>query len=295
MSEKKIPKNKYPMSGKIEYDYNYKPKTTIVINYFTSVDTMLKTINNLRCLGDEVEFVVANDRHGENTEQIMKTLTHRNDRMIISHDLDEQFGYNHGAQISNASDYLIFFQDDDLAPENNQWYLDCLKEFDKDPELGVIGLLKGGYNYGSKIPGFKRMGFMDEYEKLYVSWLAFGPIMVRKDLYFKVGGFSPEFGQIGECSGVTDADFTTKIFLEGYKAMLLRTPSVRQWIRRFERGNNGLVGSSVQEFGNYGPRVSRIHLNVSIYYEKYKEKQKEITSIVRKQNLELLGIKIKEC
>ena len=33
MSENKTPKNKYPMSGKIEYDYNYHPKTTIVINY----------------------------------------------------------------------------------------------------------------------------------------------------------------------------------------------------------------------------------------------------------------------
>ena len=26
MSESKTPKNKYPMSGKIEYDYNYNPK-----------------------------------------------------------------------------------------------------------------------------------------------------------------------------------------------------------------------------------------------------------------------------
>ena len=33
-----IPKNKYPLSEKIEYNYNYNPKTTIVINYFTSVE-----------------------------------------------------------------------------------------------------------------------------------------------------------------------------------------------------------------------------------------------------------------
>ena len=36
MNEKKEPKNKYPFSGIIEYDYNYKPKTTFIINYFTS-------------------------------------------------------------------------------------------------------------------------------------------------------------------------------------------------------------------------------------------------------------------
>ena len=65
------PKNKYPMSKIIEYNYNYNPKTSLIINYFTSLNTMLKTIDNIRCLTDEVEIIVINDKYGENTEEIM--------------------------------------------------------------------------------------------------------------------------------------------------------------------------------------------------------------------------------
>lgn len=165
------PKNKYPMSGVVEYNYNYHPKTTLIINYFTSCKTMLKTINRLRSLGDEVEIIVNNDHSGLNTQEIMKTLKHRNDRMIVSNDLMERRGYHHGAQISNASDYLIFTQDDDLAPDNNKWYLEALKEFEQDPNLGIIGFLKGGINYGSQ----DQVIIRDEYQKIYLSWLATGP------------------------------------------------------------------------------------------------------------------------
>lgn len=288
MSEFKTPKNKYPMSGKIEYDYNYNPKTTVVINYFTSVDTMIKTIERLRTLGDEVEIVVNNDKFGQNTEKIMKTLTHRNDRMIIANDLAERRGYHHGAQISNASDYIIFCQDDDLAPDNNHWYLDCLKEFENDPKLGIIGLLKGGWNYGRP----EKVKITDKYEKIYVSWLATGPLIIRKDIYFKIGAWSDEFSQIGEADGGADADLATKVLLHGYKSMLLRTPAVKEWYRRFERGD-GLTNENISKNPTNAREITnkRIALNNKIYLEKYQHNWKEIYQTVKKQNAEI-GIKI---
>ena len=284
----KQPKNKYPMSGKIEYDYNYNPKTTLIINYFTSEDTMIKTINNIRSLGDEVEIVINNDKFGENTEKIMKHLKHRNDRMVISNDLAERRGYHHGAQISNASDYLIFCQDDDLAPSNNKWYLDCLNEFEKDPKLGIIGLLKGGWNYAQK--DNKRV--KDKFNKIYVSWLATGPLMIRKDLYFKIGGWSEEYSQIGEADGGADADLTTKVLLHGYKSMLLRTKNVKEWFRRFERGD-GQTTKTMKTNPNLSRTMTnkRIILNNNIYYEKYKDKWTEIFNLVKKYNKEI-GITI---
>lgn len=280
----KIAKNKYPYSGVIEYDYNYKPKTTIVINYFTSLDTMIESINNFRCIGDEIEIVVNNDNHGKDSEKIMKTLSHRNDRMVSCNDLAEYHGYHHGAQISNASDFLILTQDDDLAPNNNQWYLDCMKEFNNDPKLGMIGLLKGGFNYGQP----SNVTLENQFEKVYVSWLAVGPLVIRKDLYFKIGNYSKEFEQIGECGGGADADMATKVLLMGYKSMLLRTPSIKQWKRRFNRGD-GKTEKEIK-FGNK-QRVDRINLNNKLYYEKYQHNWKEIFNTVKKQNAEI-GIKI---
>ena len=52
-----IQKNQFPLNGIINFDYNYKPKTSIIINYFTSLKTMMKTIDNLRTLGDEIVFI----------------------------------------------------------------------------------------------------------------------------------------------------------------------------------------------------------------------------------------------
>lgn len=267
-----IPKNKYPMNGVIEYNYNYTPKTSIIINYFTSVDTMIKTINNLRSLGEEVEIIVNNDNKGKDCEKIINALTHRNDRMVIANDLGEKRGYHHGAQISNASEFLIFTQDDDLAPEDNQWYIDCINEFQNDENLGMIGLLKGGLNYGEK----NCVTYTDQYEKKYVSWLATGPLIIRKDLYFKIGGWSEEYSQIGEMDGGADADLTTKVVLKGYKAMLLRTPSVKKWIRRFQRGD----GLTKNDLKNLKPRTDRLNLNNGIYTNKFRNEYEKINSFI---------------
>ncbi len=275
------PKNKYPMSGIIEYNYNYNPKTSIIINYFTSCKTMLKTINNLRTLGDDVEIIVNNDHSGLNTQEIMKTLTHRNDRMIISNDLMERRGYHHGAQISNASEFLIFTQDDDLAPDNNKWYIEALNEFKNDPNLGIIGFLKGGINYGSE----QQIIIRDEYPKIYLSWLATGPLMIRKKIYFEVGAWSDEYSQIGEADGGADADLSTKVLLAGYKVMLLRTKSSKEWIRRFDRCD-GLTTKIIKN--NPPPsRImgeKRIEINNHLYHQKFKDKQNIINNIVKQHN-----------
>ena len=274
------PKNKYPMSGEIEYNYHYKIRTSIIINYFTSLETMKKTINNLRCLGSDVEIIVNNDKFGKDTDSILEVLNQRNDRIIISKDLGERRGYHHGAGISNASEFLIFAQDDDLAPDNNQWYLDCLEEFNKDKKLGMIGLLKGGLNYG--LPN--KITYHDEYKKRYVSWLATGPLMIRKDLYFKIGGWSKEYSQVGEADGGADADLATKVYFLKYKSMLLRTDSVKEWKRRFERGDN-LTGNDLK---NLRPNVyKRINLNYKIYANKYKKTMQSLNKIIQNYNLVL--------
>ena len=276
------PKNKYPMSKIIEYNYNYNPKTSLIINYFTSLNTMLKTIDNIRCLTDEVEIIVINDKYGENTEEIMKHLHHRNDRMVISRDLAERRGYHHGAQISNASDFIIFTQDDDLAPTDNKWYIDCVKEFEKDPKLGIIGLLKGGINYGqSNIKVLK-----DNYDKAYVSWLATGPLIIRKNLYFEVGAWSDEYSQIGEADGGADADLTTKVLLKGYKCMLLRTPSVKKWVRRFNR-DDGITNENIKYSEKRKPTTVRLDLNNKIYCEKFKDQSILINKLIEQHNNEI--------
>lgn len=114
--------------------------------------------------------------------------------------------------------------------------------------------------------------------------------MIRKDLYFKIGAWSNEFSQIGEADGGADADIATKVLLYGYKSMLLRTPAVREWYRRFERGD-GLTNQTIKHSEARKPANQRIILNNQIYFEKYKHNWNEIYQIVRKHNAEI-GINI---
>ena len=290
MGEERKEKNKYPMNGVIEYDYNYTPKTTIVINYFTSLETMIRTIDNLRTLGDEVEIIVNNDNYGKDVEKIMQTLNRRNDRMAVSRDIGERRGYDNGARMSISSDFLIFTQDDDLAPNNNQWYEQCLSEFKNDSKLGMIGMLKGGWNYWQQ--GYTTI--TNKYYKSYVSWLATGPLMIRRDLYFEINGWSEEYSQVGEADGGADADLTTKVMLAGYKSMLLRSPEVRQWQRRFKRGDGKPNGNDkkIRTTTTWGKNCNaRILLNNKIYAKKYKGSQPEIYKEVKQYNEEI-GIKL---
>lgn len=291
----KVPKNTYPMNGVVEYNYNYTPKTTFIVNYFTSVDTMIKTINNIRKIGDEIEIIVRNDHGAKDCEKIMSVLTHRNDRMIVSNDLGERRGYHYCAQISIASQYLIFCQDDDLAPDNNQWYLDCLKEFESDPNLGMIGLLKGGWNYSQK----NNVTITDKqkHAKIYVSWLATGPLMIRKDVYNKIDGWDNgtiHFSQVGEADGGADADLATQVMIAGYKTMLLRTPGVKEWKRRFERGDGRTNKNAkiIQKTTVWGQNCDkRIITNNTVYFNKYKNKWNHIFELVKKYNKDI-GINI---
>jgi len=266
VKESTLAQNKYPLSGKIEYNYNYNPRTSIIINYFTSLETMIKSINNFRYLGADVELIINNDK-AKDSDKIMSILSHRNDRLITCNDLGEKRGYHNGACISNASDFLIFTQDDDLAPDNNEWYNECLAEFEKDDKLGMIGLLKGGINYCSE-------NSSTIYKTAYCSWLATGPLMIRRDVYNMIGGWSEEYSQIGESDGVADADMATKVWLKGYKSLLLKTPAVNQWKRRFERGD----GWGKKEIGECVNRKERIKLNRNIYRKKFKDLQADINS-----------------
>ena len=57
-------KNYYPLSNKIEYNYNYSPKITYVLQMFNFEDHLETIINNIRLLGNDAEIIVHNDgRH----------------------------------------------------------------------------------------------------------------------------------------------------------------------------------------------------------------------------------------
>ena len=280
----KEPKNKFPLSGNINYDFNYNPKITVIINYFTSLQTLKKTLENLRYLGDEIEIIVINDR-SQDFDEINSKLYHSNDRMLVTKDLGELRGYSYGARLSNASEFLIFTQDDDLCPNNRNWLNDCLTEFEKDDDLGMIGLCGGGINHAqiNEIDfSYEKMNKNQKYvlkEKFYCSWLKTGPLMIRKKLFEKMGGWS-EYGYIGECAHFTDPDLSIRCWLNNSKSMLLLTKSTLEWKRRFDRGD----GFTKKDLKDHTNRNLGFEYRKEKFLKKFKNYFDEIEKKVKKEN-----------
>lgn len=236
---KKKAQNDYPISGKFNFDFNYTPKTSVIINYFTSKKTLLKSINNLKKIKD-VEIIIINDS-GKNLNKLSKFLPTSNDRMLISKDWGEAIGYRNASLLSRASDYIVFSQDDDLAPEDNNWYKDCIKEFKKDPKLGIIGLNGGGFfdEKDFSIIDYKKIKNFNYPIKKKCIWLKIGPLIIKKNVYAQIVGWR-SFCKIGESAGYCDLDLTLQVLKAGYTAMLLINDNTLKWKRRFDR-DDGLT------------------------------------------------------
>ena len=229
-SQKK--KNKYPQSGFFNYDYNYKPKTSFIFANFMAENTLLRSIKNLNSIRREIEIIIIHDR-ARLSQKLNNSLKNSNDLIVCSKDLGETQSYINGAKLSRASDYLIFCQSDDLVPANSAWYHDCLREFKKDKKLGLISLNGGGY-FNKKFDEIDISRIKKKPIKELCTWLKFGPFVVRKDLYFKIGGFK-HMSQIGEAGGYSDHYFSLEILKAGFKSILLINKNTDEWKRRDNR------------------------------------------------------------
>jgi hypothetical protein len=239
-------KNKYPLSGFINYDYNYKPKTSFIFSHFVAEKTLLNSLRNLQSLRSEIEIIIINDKDSLSSN-LNKSLKNSNDLIINTRDLGEVTAYKNGANVSRSSDYLIFCQDDDLIPLDFSWYQDCLEEFKKDKKLGLIGLNGGGFYNKSfqpiNIGRIKKPPIKD-----YCSWLKFGPFIIRREVYFSIGGFK-SFALIGETSNAVDQYLTIKVNKFGYKAMLLINDNTAK-IRRRHNRDDGLLVKDLKKIKN---------------------------------------------
>jgi GT2 family glycosyltransferase len=274
----KKPKNKYPLSGEIEYDYNYNPKVCFIMQYFKKPKLVKQIINNIRKIDNNLEIIIHNDSR-ENMDIFLKMLDKRNDRIILSNDLGEYYGYNTGAVLTNA-EFLIIAQDDDIPPDTTKWWEEVMDKFNKDPKLGLINFFKGGNIYGKgvlpdRITANGKNGFK------YTIWNAIGPFIVRRDAFMKCGMFDKKYFQIGECGGGADAALSTRMWLNGYKAAILDTKETIKYGRRI--GGRTTERDGRDSIIRKNSKI-RIELNDKIYLKEFESKIPDIVQNIKKLN-----------
>jgi hypothetical protein len=114
--------------------------------------------------------------------------------------------------------------------------------------------------------------------------------MIRKKVYKKINGWIP-FADIGEADHYTDQDLTMRTWLSGSKAMLLLNQNIKQWKRRFNRGDGltkkDLTIKDMEKNMYVINRDATWHQNQKKYFKKNELNFKKIDEVVKKENLKL--------
>ena len=285
---KKLKKsNSYPTNKEFTYNYNSEPEATIVINHFISFKTLKKTIKNLMRINNKFEIIIINDS-GINSDKIFKILNSPNHKVVSTYNLGESMGYITGQLISKSTKYIIFTQDDDLAPEDGKWYRDIIKIFKKYKDLSMVSFNGGGYlsvknndlnNIGYNLIDFSKIKSRFNTNFFFCTWVKTGPIIIKKKVLEEIGGWQM-FAKIGESDHFADMDLAIRVWKFGYKAGLLINNNTLKWKRRYSRDD----GLSKKELNILKNRKITWYLNQKKFIKKNKNILKKIELKVIKEN-----------
>ena len=159
-------------------------------------------------------------------EQVLRVHhTHRL-RIVHSENVHELRGYNRAAVYAKAP-LILLTQDDALPPSKPLWvdYLLTAFAMKGGAQVDAMGLLAGKHCSGT-IPGRQvcskrgQCGFADtaaEQAFQYVDVLVMGPIAVRTDAFFSLGGFNESYSKVGKPGMGFEGAWSSHLWDSGYK------------------------------------------------------------------------------
>ena len=216
--------------------YNSNPKITLIMQFFNHGNLVKLHAERIKKNALIEEVIICEDGSSDNSLELWhKYLSRRNDIIIRSNDFHEIRSYNRAAKYSNG-EYLCFCQDDDLLPCNNIWLKNALSLFDTDPKLGIIGCLSGDEFknnneileprkkrtwYASdriiKNNGKKIMTKLNEIIFRYSSSVNIGPIIIKKNVFDTVNGWTEKYSKPGQPGIGLDFDLSFKCWKNGFR------------------------------------------------------------------------------
>jgi hypothetical protein len=220
--------------------YIKNPKVTLIMQFFNHANFI--PLHSERIKKNKIieEVIICEDGSSDNSLNLWNQyLTRRNDIVIRTNDFHEIISYNRASRYANG-EYLCFCQDDDLLPANDTWLRNAIKLFEEDKKLGLIGCISGdNFKNNNDINFQRRQGKYNWYAtdrlcknsktantintKLknikfrYISSIIIGPVIIKKELFDKLGGWNYDFSEPGICGIGLDWDLSFKCWKEGYR------------------------------------------------------------------------------
>lgn len=160
-------------------------------------------------------------------ERSWRSTLRPGDKYLLSPNIHEVRAFNLLAQFANAS-RIVFLQGDNCLPTTVDWLVDAMLIFDRLPKLAVLGGHNGymspeqtgqrhmGYGpYGRK-PIPRMLGGKRDVAFTHTAFVNIGPYFARRSAFLELGGFSTQWGAVGEPGGIFCVELGLRAFLRGY-------------------------------------------------------------------------------
>lgn len=204
------------------------PLVTVVIPVFNHREVTARCLQSIAASWFEsmpVQFVVVDDGSGDDTAALISRL-HEVDYVRNGHNEGFIHSCNRGAMIAQGK-YVCFLNNDTQVRDG--WLDHLVNAAEADPSIGIVGSKliypngrlqeaggivwrdATGWNVGrNQLPDDPRFNFFRDVD--YVSGAA---LLVRRDLFFQVGGFSDEFRP----AYYEDTDLCFKVRAQGHRVV----------------------------------------------------------------------------
>lgn len=172
-----------------------------------------KLIDLLKKTDLDYEVIVTDDASTDDSVEILRQA--QNDVKIIESDVNTGFGTNIDRGIRAARGEVVFVLNAiDILPKSANYFKLVLKHFD-NPNVFSVGATKSDtINHGSGEIYFEKGFFLhrrSDGPKMLTAWADGGSQAIRREYYFKIGGFDPIYKFYWE-----DVDLGWRAWKAGY-------------------------------------------------------------------------------
>lgn len=253
--------------------YRDRSKIAFVVHSFNRVINIDQIFAGIRRLGN-YELIVCDDGSFDGSREKWTLLLDKpNDFLILSNDLHEIRIVDRAIGFASA-EIICLVQDDDLIPRDTGWLTSALRQFNKHPQLAILGGFMGFRSFHPDPRKAKRIWGKAPFQ--FVHHVNIGPYFLRKRSYEALGGWDFSFSRVGEPGICFESEMCLRAWLNGYQVGYSFVPFKGPAERYALEGGTMLFSPEVR-------RKNQLR-NQDKIYEMYQEHTRRITRLVLNSN-----------
>lgn len=255
--------------------YRDRPRIALIVQSFNRKANIDQIAAGLR-LVKEHELIVCDDGSIDGSrEKWTRHLVRPNDFLILSNDLHEIRILGRAIRFA-AADFVCIVQDDDAIPRDTAWLDTALEQFEKHPQLAILGGFMGFLTYYRDPRQGRNNAIWEEAPFQFVAHVNIGPYFIRKRYFEELGGWDFSLSKVGEPGIGFDSELCLRAWVKGYEVGYQFAP-FKGPPKQYSLDGGTMLFSKEIRFRNQWRNHGRIHAM-------YAEHARRIAARVRSAN-----------